>query len=88
MIIVSPDHGGLGDGHGGSSIEERNIFVICSGDEILNEEIKKDSSLISVSPVENCLKDLVELFFDSSSKVTTSLTSAINFGANKDFSIE
>lgn len=30
MIILSTDHGGRGTGHGGSSYEERRIFVIAS----------------------------------------------------------
>ncbi len=88
LIIISTDHGGIGHGHGGNSIEERNIFVICSGDEVPNIEIKKDSTLTSVPPVENCLQDSVELYFSGTSKVTTPLKDVFNFGTDKDFSIE
>ena len=88
LIIVSTDHGGIGRGHGGNSIEERNIFIICSGDEIPNIEVEKDSSLTTVVPPENCLKDSVELYFNGLAKVTTPLNSVFNFGTDKDFSIE
>jgi hypothetical protein len=32
LIIVSTDHGGTASGHGGSSIEERTIFIVAAGD--------------------------------------------------------
>ncbi|MFB9325718.1 alkaline phosphatase family protein [Paenibacillus aurantiacus] len=32
LILLSTDHGGKGTNHGGSSIEERTIFFIASGD--------------------------------------------------------
>ncbi len=88
LIIVSTDHGGIGYGHGGNSIEERNVFIICSGDDIPNKEIKKDSTLSIVPPPENCLQDSVELYFDGTSKATTELNSAFNFGTDKNFSVE
>lgn len=88
LIIVSTDHGGVGSGHGGDSAEERNIFLICSGDNIPQNEIKKDSTLTVVAPVENCLKDSVELYFDGKSKVNTSLNDVFNFGTDKDFTVE
>lgn len=31
LTIVSTDHGGIGTGHGGQSVEERTIFMIASG---------------------------------------------------------
>lgn len=88
LVIVSTDHGGLGNGHGGNSIEERNIFIICSGDEVPNEEVKKDSLLTTVLPAQNCLEDSVELYFNGSAKVATTLNDKFNFGIDKDFTIE
>lgn len=88
LIIISTDHGGIGMGHGGNSMEERNIFLICSGDGIPKLEIEKDSTLSTVAPPENCLQDSVELYFDGNSKVTTELKSAFNFGTDKDFTVE
>ncbi len=88
LIIVAPDHGGIGKSHGGNSIEERNIFIICSGANVLPKVVEKDSVLTMVFPPENCLEDSVELIFDGHSKVTTAFNSAFNFGANQDFSVE
>ena len=88
LIIVSTDHGGLGNSHGGNSVEERNIFLISSGEGIPKAEIKKDSILTLVLPPENCLNDSVELYFDGGSKVSTSLNNTFNFGSDKDFTVE
>ena len=88
LIIVSTDHGGIGTSHGGNTLEERNIFIICSNDNITKQEVKKDSILSTVLPPENCLEDSVELYFDGSSKVSTELNEAFNFGADKDFTVE
>lgn len=88
LIIITTDHGGINFGHGGNTFEERNIFLICSGDWIPKEEIKKDSIFSIIYPPENCLQDSVELFFDGTSKVTTKLNNIYNFGKNISFSVE
>ena len=87
LILVSTDHGGLGTSHGGTSEEERTIFLIASGDQIPQREIKKTTKEISVAPVENCLDSDKELAFkDTAVKIENS--EAYNFGSTKDFSIE
>lgn len=86
--IVSTDHGGIGTSHGGNSIEERNIFLIVSGDSIPNVEVLSDSVLTTIAPAVNCLNDSVELYFNGSSKVTTTIDPAFNFGILQDFTVE
>ncbi len=39
LIIITTDHGGLGTGHGGQSVDERTIFFIASGGTISNRII-------------------------------------------------
>ncbi|MFT4986173.1 MAG: hypothetical protein ACI8U0_001815 [Flavobacteriales bacterium] len=87
-IIVSTDHGGLGTSHGGNSIEERNIFMIVSGDEITNQEIVAEEILTEIPPVVNCLNDSVELAFDGSSYVSIDADPSFDFGSNEDFTVE
>ncbi len=42
LIMITPDHGGTIKGsHGGSLLEERNIFFIASGDKVNNKKIEK-----------------------------------------------
>ncbi|QTE22829.1 alkaline phosphatase family protein [Polaribacter cellanae] len=87
LILVSTDHGGLGTDHGGPSEEERTIFVIASGDNIPNKEIKKTTSQVTIPPVSNCLNSKYELKFDNT-VVKISNNDNFNFGENQDFSIE
>ena len=87
-IIVTTDHGGIGYSHGGDSDEERNVFLIVSGDNIPQKEISKTRNEISVPAVENCLNSDHELFFDRETMAKTSDNIALNFGADQDFSIE
>ncbi|QTE23686.1 alkaline phosphatase family protein [Polaribacter cellanae] len=87
LILVSTDHGGLGTTHGGPSEEERTIFVIASGDNIPNKEIKKTTSQVTIPPVSNCLNSKYELKFDNT-VVKISNNDNFNFGENQDFSIE
>jgi hypothetical protein len=42
LVVVSTDHGGIGFGHGGSSYDERNIFLIFSGPNFPNEELETE----------------------------------------------
>ena len=42
LVVVSTDHGGIGFGHGGSSYEERNIFIVFSGPNFPNEELETE----------------------------------------------
>jgi len=86
LIIVSTDHGGLGFSHGGNSMEERNIFIIVSGDRIPNVEISAPETVIEIPPADNCLGATHDLSFNgTTSKVTTSLNPVFDFGATQDF---
>ncbi|MET2983701.1 alkaline phosphatase family protein [Aureibaculum conchae] len=87
LILLSTDHGGLGTSHGGPSDEERNIFVIASGNSIPNKEIKKTTSEVTVPPASNCLNSQYELKFDNT-VIEVPHHDDFNFGANQDFSIE
>ncbi|WP_186755222.1 alkaline phosphatase family protein [Echinicola salinicaeni] len=39
LILMSTDHGGYKTGHGGATLQERNIFVIVAGDNMVGQEI-------------------------------------------------
>ncbi len=39
LILLIPDHGGIGTGHGGGSKEERNIWWIASGTSVPKQQI-------------------------------------------------
>ncbi|MGQ1788178.1 LamG-like jellyroll fold domain-containing protein [Saccharicrinis sp. GN24d3] len=49
LIILVTDHGGIGNNHGGTSLDERNIFLIASGNSIANKEITKEISHVTIS---------------------------------------
>ena len=81
VIIVSTDHGGINFSHGGNTFEERNIFMIVSGDSVPNAQIHADSTLTQQLPATNCLSD-------GNAKVNTALNPIFNFGASQDFTVE
>ncbi len=87
LILLSTDHGGLGTTHGGPSDEERTIFVIASGDNIPNKEIKAVTEQVTVPPANNCLDSDYELWFDNA-YAQVPHNSNFNFGDSKDFSLE
>lgn len=81
VIILSTDHGGLGSSHGGSSPEEKTIFVIVSGDNVPNEAIVPVSDQAPVSPAAFALNGS-----DNYASILDNET--FNFGATTDFTIE
>ena len=88
IIIVTTDHGGNGFGHGGSTLEEENVFMIVSGENIETGIILRDSSIVVDDPV-NCLGDSIELNFSGDNDfVQISPNSIFNFAADQDFTIE
>ena len=87
-IIVSTDHGGIGTSHGGNSEEERTIFMIVSGDNIENKEIKKTTTTTTIPPVTNCLDSTTELHFESDGQISIADNAAHSFGAAQDFTLE
>lgn len=87
LILSCTDHGGIGFSHGGTTIEEENIFFIASGDDIPKQEIKKDS-FVSPPPI-NCLLDTVELCLDGFNDYLEIPSDPLfEFGSDQDFTIE
>lgn len=80
IIMVSTDHGGNASGHGGNSFEERNIFVVVSGDNMAQQEISKTTN------EKNFDESLV--FNGTDQFVNIPNNSNYNFGAFQDFTIE
>ena len=54
LILTSTDHGGIGYGHGGESIDEQIIFFSASGPSVDPELVVKDTLEI-LPPPENCV---------------------------------
>ncbi|MEL6659842.1 MAG: LamG-like jellyroll fold domain-containing protein, partial [Bacteroidota bacterium] len=80
VIIVSTDHGGIGNSHGGASLEETTIFVIVSGDAVPNQEI---------TPTPNGEVSPAAIRINSPNTYATVADSEdFNFGADQDFTIE
>jgi hypothetical protein len=89
LILLTPDHGGNGFSHGGTSLEEERIFFIASGQNVVPEIILADSEEIVDDP-DNCLgDDIPELEFDGNDDyVHIADNELFNFGADQDFTIE
>ncbi len=80
IIIVSTDHGGTNAGHGGSSIDERQIFTIFSGNAIPNVQRSVSSSNTNMNNV---------LSLNGSDQfVDIPADSRYDFGSSQDFTIE
>ncbi len=90
LIIITTDHGGLGNSHGGSSLDERNVFFIASGDNVEKKKIEKIvGEEVLIPPVANCMADTVELYFDGADDVVQMpLSPLLDFGTDQDFSVE
>ncbi|MFT5184468.1 MAG: putative AlkP superfamily pyrophosphatase or phosphodiesterase, partial [Flavobacteriales bacterium] len=89
LILLTPDHGGNGFSHGGTSIEEERVFVIASGNTVETEVVLADSEVIIDDP-DNCLgDDIPELQFDGDNDyVQVPDNELFNFGTDQDFTIE
>lgn len=81
LILVSTDHGGTMSGHGGPSLEERNVFVIASNDQFTPRQIAK-------TPVTQPIP--AALLFNGSNQYVApqSPGNLFEFGSSQDFSIE
>ena len=67
---------------------EKNVFVIASGNNIPQQLLLKDSSVV-IDNAENCLGDLIELKFDGSDDNVHILPNpTFDFGSDQDFTIE
>jgi hypothetical protein len=81
LVILSSDHGGLGNGHGGGSLEERNIVFVVSGKNVVKQEISKSEDILPAP--QNSVR------FDGSSNYAKVVNqTAFKFGSNKNFTIE
>ena len=88
LVLISSDHGGVGNSHGGTSIEHREVPFIASGNNVPTQLILKDSTLVSNNAT-NCLGDLPELKFDGNNDYTEVPANALfDFGDNQDFTVE
>lgn len=88
LILVSTDHGGIGFGHGGNSIDEEKVFMIASGKNVETAVILAESTTISDAP-ENCLNEETELTFEGNGDVVQIEPNQLfDFGENQDFTIE
>ncbi len=88
LILITTDHGGIGTSHGGNNIEEKNVFIIASNENISPSVVYKDSLYVFDGAV-NCIGDSVELKFDGTDDfVQIPNNSMFNFGTNQDFTIE
>ncbi|NIG53555.1 LamG-like jellyroll fold domain-containing protein [Chitinophaga sp. Cy-1792] len=79
LVAVSTDHGGNMAGHGGSSLEERNIFAIWSNSKFTPQQIRKDTVSFSMAGSYLSL---------SNGSYLKPGSSTYNFGASADFTIE
>ena len=88
LILVTSDHGGIGNSHGGTTIEEREVPFIVSGNNVNTQLILKDSSLVSNNAF-NCLGDEPELTFDGNNAYSEVPANPLfDFGDNQDFTVE
>ena len=88
LILVTSDHGGIGNSHGGTTIEEREVPFIASGNNVTTQLILKDSSLVSNNAF-NCLGVEPELTFDGTNDyLEIPANPLFDFGDNKDFTVE
>jgi hypothetical protein len=80
VIISSTDHGGNGFSHGGTTLDETNIFFVVSGDSVENIEIAKSSVITPAS---------ASLAFDGTNDyVSIPDVAQFDFGSTTDFTIE
>ena len=73
LILITSDHGGIGNSHGGTTIEEREVPFIASGNNVPTQLILKDSSLVSNNAF-SCLGDEPELTFNGNNSLMEVLT--------------
>ncbi|MBI9061489.1 MAG: alkaline phosphatase family protein [Marinilabiliaceae bacterium] len=80
LIILVTDHGGIGNNHGGTSLEERNIFIVASGDRIANKEIAKKVSSAAING---------GVALNGTNEYLTAMDAVpFQYGVDQDFTIE
>ncbi|MEC8635638.1 MAG: alkaline phosphatase family protein [Bacteroidota bacterium] len=89
LILTSTDHGGIGYGHGGESIDEQIIFFSASGPSVDPELVVKDTLEI-LPPPENCVAPgAAELQFEGNGDaVHIAENPLLSLGSDQDFTIE
>ncbi len=88
LILLTTDHGGQGNSHGGNSLEEQRVFFIASGPSVNPAIVYADSTYIIENPI-NCLGEEIELQFDGIDDfVQIPADPIFNFANDQDFTIE
>ena len=80
LVIVTTDHGGNLSGHGGGTLDERNIFNIFHNENFTAQEIARETF---VNPI-----TFNEAQFEAGTFAQPSNQSAFEFGDSQDFTIE
>lgn len=80
LIIVTTDHGGTLDGHGGGTLEERSIFTVYNNPNFTQQIIERGE--LSATSTFN------EAHFNAGSFAQPINQAPFEFGATQDFSIE
>mgnify|MGYP002858834794 CR=1 FL=1 len=81
LILVSTDHGGNANGHGGSTLEERKMFVIASRENLPPQEITRQV-------IEQDIPSALNFNGTNQYAAPVSPGTTFQFGTTQDFSIE
>lgn len=81
IVILSTDHGGIGTGHGGTTIDERRIFTIVSGPNVPVQELLPDT--VGATTPSSALD-----FDGADDHVRIPDNSVFDFGSNVNFTVE
>lgn len=87
LIISTTDHGGVGFGHGGTTLPHREVYMIASGKNIEHKVVSTDTIYI-IEENNHCLGDSISLDFQNNNARMQAQSLLFNFGADKDFTIE
>lgn len=80
LVLVSTDHGGNLNGHGGPSLEERNIFIIAHHPGLSSTNLAKTTQTLSPGPA--------VVFNGVDQYVLPAHSNPFQFGAGQDFTVE
>ncbi|MDE0979905.1 MAG: alkaline phosphatase family protein [Flavobacteriales bacterium] len=89
LVIVTTDHGGIGFGHGGNSLDEQNVFFIASGNSVPMEVIEKDTLEVLPPPLNCIAPGASELTFTGGGdNVYIPQSPELELGTDVDFTLE
>ena len=87
LILLSTDHGGQGNSHGGTSIEEETIFYIAHQKNLASHELRPDT--LVVTDTTNCIGNEQHLVLEGGAdQVAIPHIPLYDFGADLDFTVE